>query len=537
MRNRAFLKVALLGLLALALVPGLSSAGQEMLASQSAERATAVSGPIIMVTPLGYGFGTVNVGASAGFDFTVSNVGDADLHILGATSSDPQYTASFGSPVVVAGGSTLMSVTFSPTSGGQSPAVITIDSDAADPHYSVNVDGRGNTAPTLMFDVPSPATAYAFLPFALQVSAMDPEADEISFSVAPLPLGATFDGGTGLFSWTPGQFDGGVYNLTFCGSDGFASSCEPYVLTVVAENNPPVADANGPYSGSVGVAIQFDGSGSSDPDGDPLTYDWNFGDGATGTGAMASHAYALAGTYTVALTVTDSGTPALSSTSISSATVLQLVPMSLIFKTANGKVKTFGGGNQLVGFEITGRPVTDLVASSIKLTATVCGTTEIMPLAKGATIGDMDSDGLPDLDLNFARADIEALVGCLPNNSMVTITATGLTINSLPVQGTATIQVSSKGGAAVSAFASPNPFNPETSVNFLLRNGGNVTVRIYSLQGRLVRTLHEGFEGPGTHEVRWNGRDDNGGAVASGMYLVKVAQGEDTAVLKVLVAK
>jgi hypothetical protein len=61
-------------------------------------------------------------------------------------------------------------------------------------------------------------------------------------------------------------------------------------------NEPPVADANGPYTGTVGVAVLFDGSGSTDPEGGALTYDWDFGDGGTGTGVNPTHAYTAPGT-------------------------------------------------------------------------------------------------------------------------------------------------------------------------------------------------------------------------------------------------
>ena len=73
------------------------------------------------------------------------------------------------------------------------------------------------------------------------------------------------------------------------------------------DNVAPTAVANGPYSGSVNAAINFDSSGSSDSDGTIASYNWNFGDGATSTAQNPSHAYTSAGTYTATLTVTDNG--------------------------------------------------------------------------------------------------------------------------------------------------------------------------------------------------------------------------------------
>ncbi|MEN8168112.1 MAG: PKD domain-containing protein [Pseudomonadota bacterium] len=66
----------------------------------------------------------------------------------------------------------------------------------------------------------------------------------------------------------------------------------------------PIADANGPYDGIVGIPVTFDGTGSSD-DGTIVAYDWDFGDGSTGSGPTPTHAYAAAGAYTLTLTVTD----------------------------------------------------------------------------------------------------------------------------------------------------------------------------------------------------------------------------------------
>jgi PKD repeat protein len=67
----------------------------------------------------------------------------------------------------------------------------------------------------------------------------------------------------------------------------------------------PVANPGGPYFTNVGQSITFNGTGSSAPSGQSLAYSWNFGDGATGTGPSPSHVYTISGTFTVALTVTD----------------------------------------------------------------------------------------------------------------------------------------------------------------------------------------------------------------------------------------
>ncbi|KGK28911.1 PKD domain-containing protein [Cellulophaga sp. E6(2014)] len=87
-------------------------------------------------------------------------------------------------------------------------------------------------------------------------------------------------------------------------------------VTVPSENQYPTAIATSDVtSGAPSLAVQFTGDTSSDPDtGDTLTYAWDFGDGTTATTANASHSFTTTGTYIVTFTVTDDGTPALTST-------------------------------------------------------------------------------------------------------------------------------------------------------------------------------------------------------------------------------
>ena len=77
-----------------------------------------------------------------------------------------------------------------------------------------------------------------------------------------------------------------------------------------AQNQPPEAEAGGPYAGYAGESVTLDASASSDPDADPLIYEWDLNnDGAfdDATGVTVIHIFDQAGEYTVGLRVTDNG--------------------------------------------------------------------------------------------------------------------------------------------------------------------------------------------------------------------------------------
>ena len=69
----------------------------------------------------------------------------------------------------------------------------------------------------------------------------------------------------------------------------------------------------------------------------------------------------------------------------------------------------------------------------------------------------------------------------------------------------------------------PNPFNPVTTVSFDLATAGNVTIRIFDISGRLVRTLVNEDRPAGRHEVVWNGRNNSGVTVTTGVYFYKMS--------------
>jgi hypothetical protein len=69
----------------------------------------------------------------------------------------------------------------------------------------------------------------------------------------------------------------------------------------------------------------------------------------------------------------------------------------------------------------------------------------------------------------------------------------------------------------------PNPFNPTTTIKFSLAEKGNVELTVYNLKGQKVKTLTKDFLDKGEHSVIWNGDDELGKTVSSGMYFYRLA--------------
>ena len=547
MRNHAFLKVALLGLLAFAFMPGTAAAGQdlsEMLASSAAVHATAVSGPILQVAPLAHDYGVQDNGTSTNFNFTVSNIGDQLLHITGLTSSDPAFVAGLGSPIAP-GGSATMAVSFNPNDGAFHSGNIMVSSDGG--NVTVNVTGQANAAPSIA--PVGDKNVFSFTTLSFTVVATDADDtldDEITYSmVSDLPPGPTFNTGTGEFSWSPVDTDAGTYHATFSASDGRLTASAPAItITVTAGNRPPVANAGGSYAAVTNQPIILDGSASSDPDaGQVLTYHWDFGDLSSANGAIVSHTYSTPNTYIVTLTVTDDGSPQLSSSDFASVVVQDEVPGTLTLKNNVSTIRTHGGGKEKVGIEETQQPLTSIIVGTLKMSTTYPNAGSVSSIAaqtKGVTIGDQDLDGFQELLVYFTRTDLSSLLSNVPNNTAVTIVVTGqiqLPNSQVPLKASKVITVKSSGNA-VDVAAYPNPFNPQTSIAYTTRTAGRVTMNVYNVSGRLVRTLKtDEYTDAGTHEVSWNGLDNVGRRVPSGVYFVKATVGGDTSIYKLSIMK
>jgi hypothetical protein len=80
----------------------------------------------------------------------------------------------------------------------------------------------------------------------------------------------------------------------------------------------------------------------------------------------------------------------------------------------------------------------------------------------------------------------------------------------------------------------PNPFRPATQIRFGMLRPGRADLSVYSVSGRLVRTLTRGTRDAGTHAEAWDGRDDSGRDLAPGIYFARLVTDEVTETRKLV---
>ncbi|KKG08222.1 hypothetical protein EO92_06445 [Methanosarcina sp. 2.H.A.1B.4] len=153
-------------------------------------------------------------------------------------------------------------------------------------------------------------------------------------------------------------------------------------------NIQPLAEAGGPYTGTIGTAVTFNGSASSDSDGNIVSYEWDFGDESTGSGEAPEHLYSTNGTYTVNLTVTDDG----GATDTDEATVT-------IGTDTNDKLISVSS------VEIT--PISRKAGKNTfvyaKATITIKTTDETPATVEGATVSGKWSEATSDIDFDITN--------------------------------------------------------------------------------------------------------------------------------------
>ncbi len=151
-------------------------------------------------------------------------------------------------------------------------------------------------------------------------------------------------------------------------------------------------------------------------------------------------------------------------------------------------------------------------------------------------------DGVLLAVIGDPATQIYADTGLAAGTYIYSITVTYVTGDSAPAQVSATVYVANEDPGAPALTTElrgnfPNPFKPATSIAFSLKEAAPVSVTIYDPRGRKVKTLIQGEFASGHHSLVWDGTDDSGAPVASGLYLYMMNSVSYTASRKMLLLK
>jgi hypothetical protein len=185
------------------------------------------------------------------------------------------------------------------------------------------------------------------------------------------------------------------------------------------------------------------------------------------------------------------------------------------------------------------------------------------------SVGDHDSDGIPDRMVKFSRSDFIAFIEAatatkawmrerasddvaFADGTNFGVEVTGELTDGTPFSGTDTIRLIKPGNSShpaggaepeetiasldrPSLEVSPNPLTGTARISYGLEAGGTVRLAIYDAAGRLVRTLEDGHKSAGRHAVTWDRKTDDGRSVNGGVYFIRFEQPGSEIVRKLMV--
>ena len=83
----------------------------------------------------------------------------------------------------------------------------------------------------------------------------------------------------------------------------------------------------------------------------------------------------------------------------------------------------------------------------------------------------------------------------------------------------------------------PNPFNPQTTIKFEISKTAYTTIKIYNTLGKEIATLINEYLPSGEKEISWDGKDNNGNIVSSGVYFIQMTAGSYRQTMKAVLLK
>ena len=524
-------------------------------------------------------FGRVAIGDTGSVIIDIVNEGHADLEISRLQVGDLAFSAGFGSSTVAVGDSTTLELRFVPATRGSAASTIafaTSDSDQAE--ISVAVSGIGIVQTTVAVDGDSSAgnqgvdavsleagDRLAFEVYALEtfrvmsyslLLVFDPEVLEfVGFDASEASLlaaaGNTVQTSTSTPSSgqvlirvaadplvSPADGDGFLGGARFSVSSALTSGLETTVelsevrLRSEGETASYVLEPALVVQASIGAAAagDFDGDGDTDftdfflladrfgtREGDPdfdSVFDLN-GDGAVGLTDFFLFADHFAASAKPVADVYRADALGLRASLEPRPRDSEVVELALRW-AGEDRLRGF-----VVGLEYDPQVLQlDDYVSPDRNEPLVW----LQPGADGATV----AVGLSGRHSPFENHDVGAILflRLLPRESEIRL---GSVLSYVGQANRRVVETAPPLPVAVSPLPAeivldapfPNPFNPETAISFFLPESERVRVRVIDLLGRAVR-VYEQQHSRGFHEWRWDGRDDTGLEVASGVYVIQV---------------
>ena len=349
------------------------------------------------------------------------------------------------------------------------------------------------------------------------VAATDADRDPLKYGVKNLPAGAEFDSlGTQVFRWGTMPTSAGRYEVSFVARDGKGGVDEEIVVIEVGNRNrSPIIYSRIPVGNLPtkidttldivnGVGTMTMRVNASDPDGDMLSYRWFVNGKFTGT-ATNTFLFKRSERFTaVEAWVFDQEDTTRTTWTIK-------VPVELSSFSAALTTEAISGGQQVrlewstgaemnnAGFHVLRSPTASGRYEKINA--------ELIPAAGDGNYYFVDANVEAGGKYFYKLQDID-LHGNLTEHGPIAITV-----------------------AAPASFSLqqnyPNPFNPTTQLRYEIPRAAHVSLVIFNSLGQEVRRLVERVQPAGYHQVTWNGRDERGKPVPSGLYHYRLQVGED----------
>ena len=301
-----------------------------------------------------------------------------------------------------------------------------------------------------------------------------------------------------------------------------------FLISVCHVNRPPAAKPGGPYRGVPMVPVAFDGTASVDPDGEALQFLWQFGDQATGTGPTPAHAYAAQGIYVVTLTVSDG----VLSSNAGTVVTIRDVLLARAFPARSEHLLRLGSGKPTCSLQV--EPVArsydnaDVDPGSLRMTIVWKDAVAELPgeVERSGATSDTDRNGVSEIAASFERAELRTVFSNVTGVARVPVTVEGRLLDGATFRAeTALLVQGPKAGPVVSIR--PNPLNALGVITVETPVPGTVEARIFDAKGSLVRTLEvHGVTGSGARELAFDGKDEGGSPLASGIYYLRVVTTE-----------